>query len=60
MSLIDRIIRQSHTRQEFDDLHLKLIYAAIAHGRQVLADNPVPDNFIGRKTQEPFPSEQAR
>lgn len=33
--------------------------AIIEHGLEVLR-TPVPDTFLGRKTQEPFPMEHAR
>lgn len=54
-----RIFRISKTRKEFDDCQIKQANAAVVHSRKVLTDNPLPDTFMGRKTQEPFAEEDA-
>jgi hypothetical protein len=41
----------------WDDEQIEFAWAAIRESRLMLADNPCPDTFLGRKTQEPFPNE---
>lgn len=38
-----------------DELCAALAREALKHSLEVLRDNPTPDTFAGRKTQEPFP-----
>lgn len=38
-----------------DRLWATLAREALKHSFEVLRDNPTPDTFAGRKTQEPFP-----
>ncbi len=52
-----RIIRPSNGQREQDDRHIKIMRDEMSAARRVLADNPKPDSFAGRKTQEPFPQE---
>ena len=52
-----RIIRPSNRQREQDDRHIKMMRDEMNAARRVLADNPKPDAFAGRKTQEPFPQE---
>ncbi len=42
---------------DFDVEGLEKTRAVIAESCDVLQQNPVPDTFVGRKTQEPFPTE---
>ncbi len=58
MSRIFRIVRPSNTIKNMEEKHFELAWAAINEARRTLDDNPVPDTFAGRKTQEPFPSEE--
>jgi hypothetical protein len=53
-----RIIRPSNTLKGFQEKLLEQAWAALATAHRTLADNPHPDTFAGRKTQEPFPSEE--
>jgi hypothetical protein len=39
-----------------DHRHLQRMQGVINHTRAVLRENPAPDLFIGRRTQEPFPT----
>ena len=41
-------LKEQHAR------HVEQMRKVAAHGREVLEDNPPPDTFAGRKTQEPF------
>lgn len=41
-----------------DTLHVRQIRATIQRSRDLLAKSPGPDTFIGRTTQETFPSSQ--
>ena len=44
--------------RETDDAQMRIIRAAIESSVEVLRRFPVvPDTFLGRKTQEPFPQE---
>ncbi|VIO77015.1 hypothetical protein [Bradyrhizobium ivorense] len=52
--IINRIYRAHNGDAEIVEEALR----TSARSRQVLNDNPPPDNFIGRKTQEPFPQEE--
>ena len=49
-----RIFRGS---SDFDEKHLEQTRRMIAESCGLLQDNPIPDTFAGRKTQEPFPTE---
>ena len=37
--------------------HLRQVYDAIARGLEILKA-PLPDTFVGRKSQDPFPKEK--
>ena len=51
-----RISRLSDSRKKkWDDQHLKVARDSIAASRKALKDNPKPDTFAGRKTQETLP-----
>ena len=52
-----RIFRPSNRFNDMEAKQVALARAAIAEARQMLADDPRPDTFAGRKTQEPFPHE---
>jgi len=52
-----RIIRLPNATQEQEQVHLDYALAAVIEARRLLVDNPCPDTFLGRKTQEPFPRE---
>jgi hypothetical protein len=52
-----RIYRRSSSERTLEDKHLEQARQAVALGRAVLNNNPTPDTFAGRKTQEPFPKE---
>jgi hypothetical protein len=54
-----RILRLSSTSYGQDARYLQLARTAIIRARHMLADYPRPDTFVGRKTQEPFPSEHS-
>jgi hypothetical protein len=43
--------------KEADAEHLRFVRDVIARSRELLASNPVPTTFAGRKIQEPFPSQ---
>ncbi|WP_298261608.1 hypothetical protein [Bradyrhizobium sp.] len=51
------IRRPSNTVNDLEEKHLEQAWAAINGSRQMLVDNPSPDTFLGRRTQEPFPRE---
>lgn len=43
--------------QLLHDAEIQLARQAVSDGARTLRENPVPDMFLGRKTQEPFPEE---
>lgn len=49
--------RQTHYPLESDEKHVERARKAIRESREVLM-LPRPDTFLGRRTHEPFPSEQ--
>jgi hypothetical protein len=49
--------RLSNTMKDLVARQLELMREAIARSRELLKDTPRSDTFAGRKTQEPFPSE---
>jgi hypothetical protein len=49
-----QIYRRSYDRI-LQDTHLERMRRAVEWGREFLNNNPMPDTFAGRKTQEPFP-----
>jgi hypothetical protein len=51
------IHRLPNTLKELIARHIEAMRVAIATSREIL-DKPPPDNFAGRKTQEPFPKEE--
>ncbi len=51
-----RLHRISNTLKDVDAQHLRLMHGAITESREILK-SPLPDTFAGRKTQEPFPTE---
>jgi hypothetical protein len=53
------IVRLSKTLKEQDAAHLDAVRVAIARTRQLLKHSRPIDTFAGRKTQEPFPHENA-
>ena len=57
MSPAFHISRLSNSAKGLEDKHLERTWAVIKEARKMLADTPCPDTFLGRKTQEPFPSE---
>ena len=50
-----RIFRPSKTEDENEMLQWRAI---VKRGIEILKQNPVPDTFLGRKTQEPFPKDE--
>lgn len=58
MLRIFRIARLSNTTKSLEEQHLIQAWAAIKQARLTLTNNPPPDTFAGRKTQEPFPREE--
>lgn len=52
-----RIIRPPNVTKGVQEKLLEQAWTALAKARQALSDNPCPDTFAGRKTQEPFPRE---
>lgn len=50
-----RIIRLSSTLKALEEQLIERSRAAIRDVRQMLADNPRPDTFLGRKRQEALP-----
>lgn len=57
MRVMYRINRMSNTMQGIEEAYLDDARTAISEARRTLIDNPCPDLFLGRKTQEPFPNE---
>lgn len=57
MQVMYRINRMSNTMQGIEEAYLDAARTAISEARRMLIDNPCPDLFLGRKTQEPFPNE---
>jgi hypothetical protein len=51
------IHRLSNALKDVAAQHLGMIRAALATSRELLK-SPMPDTFLGRKTQEPFPPEE--
>lgn len=51
--------RTFHPDTELDAMHLQVMRDAIKRSCDILAANPPPDSFAGRKTQEPFPKGEA-
>jgi hypothetical protein len=47
-------LKEQHAR------HVEQMRKMAAHGREVLENNPPPDTFAGRKTQEPFPKSKSK
>ena len=47
-----------HTHRDSDLEQIEQTRDLIAHSLGVLRNNPAPDTFAGRKTQEPFPEEE--
>lgn len=43
--------------QDINTNHVEQLREVIAQSQKLLGDNPTPDTFVGRKTQEPFPAE---
>lgn len=41
-----------------DAEHLRVVRAVLNVAVGLLKENPAPDSFMGRKTQEPFPKEE--
>jgi hypothetical protein len=58
MAPIFRVVRLSNRTEQLEEKLYQRAWTAITEARQMLADNPRPDTFAGRKTQEPFPSEE--
>ena len=58
MAPIFRVVRLSNRTEQLEEKLYQRAWTAITETRQMLADNPCPDTFAGRKTQEPFPSEE--
>ena len=52
-----RVNRLSNIPKGFEEKRVERAWAAIRATREMLAEIPCPDTFLGRKTQEPFPSE---
>ncbi|WP_448031372.1 hypothetical protein [Bradyrhizobium liaoningense] len=50
--------KQPHYPLQSDEKHVQQVREAIRKARKVL-ELPQPDTFLGRRTHEPFPSEQA-
>jgi hypothetical protein len=57
MSPDSRIVRLSNTMKGLEERLLRQAHAAIVRARRTLSEQPCPDTFLGRKTQEPFPQE---
>ena len=49
--------KQTHYPLQSDQKHVEQVRDAIRESRRAL-DLPLPDTFLGRRTHEPFPSEQ--
>lgn len=56
MLRIFRILRTSNGVKDLEEALLHESGTALVTARRIL-DNPRPDTFLGRKTQEPFPCE---
>ena len=41
--------------RDFDMMHIEHMRNVIKRSRELLANTPVPDTFLGRKTPEPSP-----
>jgi hypothetical protein len=52
-----RFYRVSNTLNDIASVHLKQMRDSIARSREILK-GVLPDTFLGRKTQEPFPKEE--
>jgi len=52
-----RIFRVSDAANERDGGYVERARSTLAAATKVLQDNPSPNTFAGRKTQEPFPTE---
>jgi len=52
------IHRISNRAKGYDAMHLAAVRAAVAHGEEILEKSCAVDTFLGRKTQEPFPTEK--
>ena len=50
-----RIYRPSKTEDENEMRHWRQV---VKRGVEILRQSPVPDTFLGRKTQEPFPKDE--
>jgi hypothetical protein len=50
-----RIYRPSKTEDEREMRYWREI---VKRGFEILRQSPVPDTFLGRKTQEPFPKDE--
>lgn len=55
-----RIINRIYRAHDGDAQTIERAQQTSARSRRVLKDNPRPDTFIGRKTQEPFPQEESK
>jgi hypothetical protein len=55
-----RSFRLFRANRDFDVAQLRLMNDVIARSRELLQRHPVPDTFLGRKTQEPFPREEKK
>jgi hypothetical protein len=53
-----RPIRIFRPNQESDDKQSRSTRDVLAESLRILKRSPQPDNFLGRKTQEPFPKEE--
>jgi hypothetical protein len=51
-----RVYRVSNALKELASEHLRQMHDAIARSRELLR-GVLPDTFLGRKSQEPFPDE---
>lgn len=45
---------------DYDMMHVEQMRSVIKRSRELLANNPVPDTFVGRQTHEPFPQEDSK
>ncbi|MGY3533147.1 MULTISPECIES: hypothetical protein [Bradyrhizobium] len=55
-----RIINRIYRSHNLDSRIVEEAIKVSGRAFQLLRDNPAPDTFIGRKTQEPFPQEENR
>ena len=44
-------------RKDVGRKHFKEMQNVIQQSQELLANSPMPDTFLGRQTQEPFPEE---